>query len=222
MRTVHVLRLMIFLQVVKHPMLFVGLNNFYYDEVVSPGVATELMNKTIIEELKREKSYFSHTEKDSKDKDKHKDKAKGDFAYDLTTDCYLFEREHHITFSDTTTEQLLKLNLLHGAHVKCVSAAAACPSSDVTHHHLLPYFYSNRGILSLYQNTDTELHKELDDKLADRNKYFPLYEPYDLPVADFKEDHWTRRLVCGIQEHCQKILIGKVFSSTTEGTGNSF
>ena len=106
--------------------------------------------------------------------------------------------------------------------MKCVSAAAACPSSDVTHHHLLPYFYSNRGILSLYQNTDTELHKEIDDKLADRNKYFPLYELYDLPMADFKEDHWTQRLVCGIQEHCQKILIGKVFSSTTEGTGNSF
>ena len=77
-------------------------------------------------------------------------------------------------------------------------------------------------ILNSTQNTDTELHKELDDKLADRNKSFPLYEPYDLPVADFKEDHWTRRLVCGIQEHCQKILIGKVFSYTIEGTGNSF
>ena len=101
-------------------MLFVGLNNFYYDEVVSPGVATKLMNKTIFEELKREKSYFSHAgkEKDSKDKDKHKDKTKGDFAYDLTTDCHLFEREHHITFLDTTTEQLMKLNLLHGAHVE--------------------------------------------------------------------------------------------------------
>ena len=187
-------------------MLFVGLNNFFYDEVVSPGVATELMNKTIIEELKREKSYFSHTEKDSKDKDKHKDKAKGDFAYDLTTDCYLFEREHHITFLDTTTEQLMKLNLLHGAQVKCVSAVA-CRSSDITHHHLLPYFYGNRGIFSLYQNTDTDLHKELDDKLDDRNKSFPLYEPYDLPVADFKEDHWTRWLVCGKNSHRQSILI---------------
>ena len=54
---------MAFLQVVKHPMLFVGLNNFFYDEVVSPGVATELMNETISDELKREKSYSSRTEK---------------------------------------------------------------------------------------------------------------------------------------------------------------
>ena len=76
MHTVHVLRLMVFLQVAKHPMLFVGLNNFFYDEVVSPGVATELMNKTIIEELKREKSYFSHAEKDSKDKDNIKIKLR--------------------------------------------------------------------------------------------------------------------------------------------------
>ena len=77
---------MVFLQVVKHPMLFVGLNNFYYDEVVSPGIATELMNKTISEELKREKGYFSRAEKDSK---KDKDKTEGNFAYDLNTDCYL-------------------------------------------------------------------------------------------------------------------------------------
>ena len=100
--------------------------------------------------------------------------------------------------------------------------AVACSLSDVTHHHLLPYFYGNSGILSLYKNTDTEHHKELSDKLADRNKSFPMYEPYDLPVADFKEDYWTQRLVCGIQEHCQKILIGNVFSSTIGGTGNSF
>ena len=56
---------------------------------------------------------------------------------------------------------------------------------------LLPYFYGNSGILLLNKNTDTKLHKELGAKLADRNKSFPMYEPYDLPVADFKEDHWT-------------------------------
>ena len=217
LRTVHVLRLMVFLQVVKHPMLFVGLNNFFYDEVVTPRVPTDLMDETISEELDRERSNFSRAEKDSKDKDE--DKASGNFAYDSATRCYLFERKHHFTFSETTTDQICKFNILVEDNVECVSTVAVCSLSDITHHNLLPYFYSNRGILSLYLKTDAKLHKELDEKLNDSNQTFPLYEPYRLPLGDFKEDHWTRRLVCGLKKLCQK---SKVFSSTSEGTGNNF
>ena len=46
-----------------------------------------------------------------------------------------------------------------------------------------------------------------------------MYEPHNLSVADFKEDHWTRRLAYGLQQHCQS----EVFSlSTIKGTGNGF
>ena len=66
-----------------------------------------------------------------------------------------------------TTDLLMKLNLLHGDHVTSIPPIS-CPSGDSTHHHLLPYFHSNSGILALYRNTAH--HKELQDKLANKTK----------------------------------------------------
>ena len=143
--------------------------------------------------------------------------------------CYVYTRRDNCKFSSMKVTPFVKLGFLTSSDVTS-GYVPLCSCSEASHHHLIPFLYSNDGILRLYhseglQEKANELlstistlqrEKPFASHLPSEAKYYPL----DEIGTCFTEDEWTARLANALidSDYANEF---NVFSSSLSGVGTS-